>query len=484
MTEVAEANAAGSVVAKMTLPTLTAMVVGSMVGAGVFSLPARFGAATGVAGALAAWAIAGSGMLMLALVFQNLAVRKPHLDSGVFAYAKAGFGDYVGFNSAFGYWASACAGNCFYWVFIMTTIGRAFPALGKGDTALAVALSSVGVWVFHFLIARGVKQAAGINRIVTVAKLVPIVVFIVLVALAFSSGQFHANWWGGQTASLSTLFSQVRATMIVTTFVFLGIEGASVYSRFAKRREDIGRATVLGFVSVLSVFALVTLLSYGVLPRSELATARQPSMGTVLESVVGPWGSTFISFGVVISVLGAYLAWTLMAAEVMFIPATNDDMPVFLRRMNRAGTPIAALVLTTILVQVFLLVTLASDDALNLLLDLCTSLSLIPYFLAAAYGLKIALSGETYERDRGPRTRHLVIGAAATVYTIFLLYTAGATFLLLSCVIYAPGTILYVMARRENKRTLFNRRELVLCLLLLAGAVAGIVSLITGTIHI
>lgn len=175
-----------------------------------------------------------------------------------------------------------------------------------------------------------------------------------LVGFAFSSVQFRANWWGGQPASFSTLFSQVRVTMIVTTWVFLGIEGASVYSRYAKRREDVGRATVPGFLSVLSIFALVTLLSHGVMPRTELAHARQPSMGTVLESVVGPWGSTFISFAVVISVLGAYLAWTLMAAEVMYIPATNDDMPRFLRRVNTSGTPIVALILTTVLIQIFL----------------------------------------------------------------------------------------------------------------------------------
>src|SRR3712207_5055640 len=79
--------------AKMSLPTLTGMVVGSMVGAGVFSLPARFGVATGILGSLIAWAIAGTGILMLAFVFQNLAIRKPELDSGVFIYAKAGFGE-------------------------------------------------------------------------------------------------------------------------------------------------------------------------------------------------------------------------------------------------------------------------------------------------------------------------------------------------------------------------------------------------------
>ena len=86
---------------KFSLPTLTAMVVGSMVGAGIFSLPGRFGTATGPFGALIAWAIAGGGMLMLAFVFQSLAERKPDIDSGIFAYAKAGFGNYLGFAAAF-----------------------------------------------------------------------------------------------------------------------------------------------------------------------------------------------------------------------------------------------------------------------------------------------------------------------------------------------------------------------------------------------
>src|SRR5689334_24235013 len=105
-------------VQKLPVMTLAAMVVGSMVGAGVFSLPRNFAQATGVYGALIAWAIAGLGMLMLAFVFQTLAVRKPELDAGVYAYAKAGFGAYPGFFSAFGYWASACVGNVTYWVLI------------------------------------------------------------------------------------------------------------------------------------------------------------------------------------------------------------------------------------------------------------------------------------------------------------------------------------------------------------------------------
>src|SRR5262245_53803627 len=261
---------------KITLLTLAAMVIGSMVGAGVFNLPSRFARETGVAGALVAWAIAGAGMLMLCFVFQTLAVRKPDLDSGVYAYAKAGFGQYLGFFSAFGFWASACAGNTFYWVLIMSTIGAIAPVLGEGDTLLAAALSSVGVWFFYWLIRRGVRQATSINRIVTFAKVIPIVFFIVLSLFYLDPHVFADNFSGDAYGSL---FSQVTGTMLITVFVFLGIESASVYSRHAKRREDVGKATLLGFVSVLAVFASVTIVSYGIIPYQQIADLRQPSMG-------------------------------------------------------------------------------------------------------------------------------------------------------------------------------------------------------------
>jgi arginine:ornithine antiporter/lysine permease len=310
--------------AKLSMMTMTMMVVGSMVGAGVFSLPARFAQETGIAGALIAWVVAGTGMLMLAFVFQTLAVRKPKLDSGVYAYAKAGFGEYLGFFSAFGYWASACVGNVTYWVLIMSTIGAIAPALGDGDTVLAVVLSSVCLWLFFFLIRRGVKEAAVINRIVTIAKVIPILVFVILCLFYLKPHVFADNWGGADYAG--SLFQQVRGTMLITVFVFLGVEGASVYSRHAKRREDVGRATVLGFLSVFCVFASVTIVSYGILPMDQIAQLRQPSMAAVLEAAVGTWGMVFVSVGLIVSVLGAYLAWTLMAAEVLFVAAKDSAL--------------------------------------------------------------------------------------------------------------------------------------------------------------
>ncbi len=189
---------------KMPLATLTAMVVGGMVGAGVFSIPRNFAMATGVYGALIAWTIAGAGMLMLAFVFQKLANRKPDLDAGVYAYARAGFGPYLGFASAFGYWASACVGNVSYWVLIKSTLGAVFPFFGDGNTVSAVAVSSVGIWAFHFLVLRGTKEAAAINKIVTIAKVIPLLLFLVLVIFAFKPDVFAANLWGGTACRRST----------------------------------------------------------------------------------------------------------------------------------------------------------------------------------------------------------------------------------------------------------------------------------------
>lgn len=478
-----ETEAPTTAVAKMSLPTLAAMVVGSMVGAGVFSLPARFGVATGILGSLIAWAVAGTGMLMLAFVFQALAIRKPQLDSGVFIYAKAGFGDYAGFNSAIGFWASTVAGNTFYWVFISATIGSFYGGFGDGDTVLAALLGSLGVWFFHILIARGVRDAAVINRIVTVFKILPILVFIVVLFVNFESGVFSDNWTAHGYGDLGGLNEQVRNTMLITTFVFIGIEGASVYSRYAKRREDVGKATVLGFLGVLSIFALVTLSSYSVLAQPELARTRQPSMIGVFQSVVGDWGKVFISVAVIVSVLGAYLAWTLMAAEVMYIPARNEDFPQFLGRENDKGAPITALVVTSLAVQALLAATVVLTDALNFMLDLSTSLALIPYFLAAAYALKLGLVGESYE-GVAPRTRRreTIVAGAATAYTLFLFEAAGLKFLLLATVLLAPATLLYVKARSERGRRVFTPTEMVLCATIVVGGAVGVVGLWTGRI--
>jgi arginine:ornithine antiporter/lysine permease len=136
-------------------------------------------------------------------------------------------------------------------------------------------------------------------------------------------------------------------------------------------------------------------------------------------------------------------------------------------------------------VQGVLALTLVVSDALNFLLDLATSLSLIPYFLAAAYALKIGLTGEAYDGvDRRTRRKESIIAGIATAYTLFLFEAAGLKFLILCTIILAPMTLLYIKARSENERRIFSPSELALFLIILASAVVGLVGLWSGSITI
>jgi arginine:ornithine antiporter/lysine permease len=470
-------------VQKFSFWALTAMVVGSMVGAGIFSLPSTFATATGPFGAIIAWMIAAGGMYTLARVFQVLAERKPNLDAGVYAYARAGFGDYAGFLAALGYWLGSCIGNVSYWVLIKSTLGRFFPIFGEGNNVAAILVASAGIWLFHFMILRGVQQAATINTIVTIAKIVPILVFILILFFAFKANLFRLNFWGGEGLT-GGIFDQVRATMLVTVFVFIGIEGASVYSRYAGKRSDVGKATILGFIGVTSLMVLVTLLPYAVLQRPEIAGMRQPSMAAVLEAVAGHWGTVFVSIGLIVSVLGAYLAWSLICAEVLFTAANTRDMPQVFARENANKVPAPALWLTNIVIQLFVISTYWSHDAFSLMLKLTGSMALIPYFLVAAYGVLIAKRGETYEVRPGERNRDLIIAGIAALYTAFMLYAGGMKFVLLAAILYAPGTLLYLWARREQNKQIFTGIEWGIFALAAIGAVIGIYGLATGSITI
>ena len=454
-----------------------------MVGAGIFNLPARFGTATGPFGALIAWLIAGTGMYALARVFQILAERKPKIDAGVFAYAKEGFGDYMGFLSAFGYWLGSCLGNVFYWVLIGATLGTFFPVFADGSSATAIIVSLIGVWAFHFMILRGVEQATYINFVVTIAKIVPIIVAILIFVFAFNWDQFRENFWGGVGMPEKSLISQVRDTMLITVFVFLGIEGASVYSRYAKTRADVGTATILGFVGVTGLMVAVTLLPYAVMPRAGVAGLRQPSLASALEAVVGHWGAVFISIGVLVSVLGAFLAWSLIAAEVLYAAAKSRDMPKIFAAENANRAPVNALWITNIVVSLFVISTWWSRDAFNFMLDMTSVTALLPYLLVAGYGVLIARRGEGYEAVPQEAGRDQFIAWVAVVYTMVMFVAAGLKYVILVAVLFVPGTlILYFWARREQKAQFFKGPEIVIFAITMLLGIIGLIGLLTGRI--
>ncbi|WCK69173.1 arginine-ornithine antiporter [Agrobacterium tumefaciens] len=476
-TEAADASrpAPGIASKKLGLLPLAALVVGSMIGGGVFSLPQNMAKGASPGAVIIGWLITGVGMLALAFVYQGLSTRKPALDAGPYAYARAGFGDFVGFNSAWGYWLSAWIGNVSYVVLIFGALSYFYPAFGaEGNSTQAIVGASIVLWATHAVILIGIRQAAIINILTTIAKLAPIALFIVLLMIAFRLPTFKLDVWGSATPELGSIIAQVKSTMLVTLWVFIGIEGASVYSGRAAKRADIGRATIIGFVVALAAYLFVSLLPFGVLTQPELAKLpAAASMANVLEQVVGPWGSVLVRIGLVISVAGAFLSWTLFAAEIPYRAAREGILPAVFATENKNGSPSGSLWITNLLVQLFLIVTFYANSTYLALFYIASTAILVPYVLSGAYAFKLAMSGNGYAPGEA-RGRDMFTGALATVYGCWLIYAAGPTYLLMCALLYAVGVPVYWWARHARGEKAFSGFEaLIGAGIVIAAALAG-----------
>ena len=449
---------------KLGLSALTALVLSSMLGAGVFSLPQNMAAVASPSALLIGWAITGVGIMFLAFAMLLLTRIRPDLDGGIFTYAREGFGELIGFCSAWGYWLCAVIANVSYLVIVFSALSffTDTPELrlfGDGNTWQSIVGASVLLWVVHFLVLRGVQTAAGINLVATLAKLLPLGAFVALAALAFQLDTFRLDFSG--VALGVPVWEQVKNTMLITLWVFIGVEGAVVVSARARHKRDVGRATLLAVLSALAVYLLVTLLSLGVVPRSELAEMRNPSMAGLMVRLMGSWGEIVIAAGLIVSVCGAYLSWTIMAAEVPYLAATHKAFPRLFARQNRNNAPSASLWLTNISVQASLVLIWLTGSDYGTLLTIASEMILVPYLLVGAFLLKIAT-----------RPLHQAVGIGACIYGLWLLYASGPVHLLLSVVLYAPGLLVFLYARRthQHDRSL-KRRELALIGLLLVAAV-------------
>jgi arginine:ornithine antiporter / lysine permease len=469
---------------KLGVLALTALVVGAMIGGGAFDLPMNMASGASAGAVLIGWVITGIGMVALALSFQNLSLRKPELDSGIYSYARAGFGEFIGFNSAWGYWLSAWFGNIAYATLLFSALSYFFPVFGQGNNLASIVGASILLWAIQALVLRGVKEASLVNAVVTVAKLVPLIVFTVAVVIAFHLHQFVQGFWGlGQGFSWGAVAEQVRSTMLVTLWVFIGVEGAVVLSARARERRDIGRATVLGLLGTMLIYVLISVLPYGVMSQSQLGSLKTPSTAYVLAQIVGPWGAGLINFGLVVSLLGAWLGWTLLAAEIPLAAAKDGVFPQQFRRENSNGSPSVSLVVTSGLIQLFLVLVLFSQSTYQALYSMASAAILVPYLFSALYQLKLAWTGEAYAPDES-RGRDLVIGIVATLYAFWMVYAAGWSYLLTTAVLYAPGILVYWWSRRQAEQRAFRPFESVLAVLLVVAAAMAITLMATGKLSI
>ncbi|MBY6179777.1 arginine-ornithine antiporter [Staphylococcaceae bacterium DP2N0-1] len=468
---------------KLGKTSLIGLVIGSMIGGGAFNIISDMGGQAGGLAIMIGWIITAIGMISLAFVFQNLTNVRPDLEGGIYSYAQAGFGDFIGFSSAWGYWFAAFLGNVAYATLLMSAVGNFFPIFKGGNTLPSIIVASFLLWGVHFLILRGVETAAFINSIVTVAKLIPIFLVIICMIVVFNFDTFKAGFYGmtsGGTGIFSwgDTISQVKSTMLVTVWVFTGIEGAVVFSGRAKSKKDVGTATVIGLVSVLVIYFLMTVLAQGVIQQNQIADLASPSMAQVLEHIVGHWGSVLVNIGLIISVLGAWLGWTLLAGELPFIVAKDGLFPKWFAKENKNKAPINALLITNILVQIFLISMLFTDSAYQFAFSLASSAILIPYMFSAFYQLKY-----TIEHKGHATVKQWAIGIIASIYAIWLVYAAGIDYLLLTMLLYIPGLFVYRFVQRNNHKPL-TKGDYILFAVIIILAIIGIIRLTMGSVSV
>lgn len=465
---------------------LTMFGIGLILASGAFAIPGDFAAAGAYPlASLLGWAVAGVGMFSLCMCYLRLGIARPDLTSGLYTYAREGFGDFIGFSSAWGYWISAILAQITFLNMLFGTLGQIFPVFGDGANLVSVITQSVIIWVLAFMILKGVNQAVSINAVVVAAKLMPVMALLVAIvfARAFDPEVFMQNFTG--EGSGMSLFEQVKSTTFITVWIFIGVEGAVVISARAKTTKIAGRAAAISFLCMLAIYMMISILSMGVLPTEELALLPTPSVAGVLEAVVGPWGATLVNVAVIVSICGALFTYTILCVESASAPAAEGCFPKFFTKLNKHNSPINATIVSTLVIQVFMIVIVFNEATYQVCYALSTSMIMIPYFISALYALKSCCKGELtgiYENAGGKITTW-IFAIIASVYGFWMLYSTGASAILTCSVLYGPGILLYLKAQKDYGRRTFPKTvDIIATAVIMIAFVASIILMATGKV--
>ncbi len=464
---------------------LIGMVISSCIGSGVFAITGQLAQVSAPGSTLVAWGVVGFGFMMLALSLANLGAKRPEL-RGIFQYAEEGFGPFAGFISGWGYWLSAWLGNVAFATMMMSTLGYFFPAFLPGNTIPCIALASVIMWLLTLLVIRGVESASFLNAIVMVCKVVSIGVFIAFAIFLFNADVFTADFWGtlqnnmiamgelgDEAVSLGGVGEQVGNCLIILMWTFVGIEGATVMSSRARKKSQVGKATVIGLICLLAIYISASVLPYGYLPYTEIAAMDYPAMLYVFNSMAPGWGGAFVSIAIIISVMGSWLSFTILPAETTSDMAERKLLPASWGKLNAKHAPQFSLLLVGACTQAFMLTLLFSEDAYNFAFSLCTVAIVITWTMAAAYQVKYSAQHK--------QTGQMAIGIIAVAFQVIGVLFNGWSFLLLTCVGYIPGFLVYAKARKDQGKGL-TRSERIGMIVIGALGVLSLVLLALGII--
>ncbi len=469
---------------------LAGIVISSMIGGGIYSLPQNMAAGASAGAVILAWLITGIGVYFIVNTFRILSAVRPDLTAGIYMYSREGFGPYVGFTIGWAYWLCQICGNGGYAVITMDALNYFFPHdFTGGNNLYSIIGGSILIWSFNALVLRGIKQATLVNLIGTIAKIVPLVLFVLIVAFMFQFDKFEFNFWGEDPSTASVLGDlpkQIKSTMMVTLWAFIGIEGAVVMSQHAKSPQTVGRATFLGYIGCLAIYILLSVLPFGVMNQEQLAQVANPSTAGVLEVLVGKWGAYLMNIGVLISVLTSWLAWTMITAQIPQAAAENGTFPKEFALQNDKEAPVVSLWVTSTIMQLFMFLVYFSSNAWNTMLTITGVMVLPAYLSSCAYLWKICGDHEYPTKFYIKRSTALLSGILGVGYSAWLIYAAGLKYLMLAVIFMALGIPVYVWAKRQNEpdAPFFTHKEKCLAILMVFIAFIAIYSMMSGIVKL
>ena len=466
---------------KLGIVGLSAMVFSSVVGGGIYDISQNMACGAALGATIISWIVTAVGMLFLVMTFKILAKRRTDLKGGLYQYAREGFGNFIGFNVAWGFWLCTAFGNVAYAVMLNDSAASLFPVLHEHRLPTVI-FGTVLIWLMYFIVSRGIRTASSVNIFISAVKLTSICFIIGILFIFFKVGLFTTDIWG-QAAGLGSVGGQVKTTMLSTLWCFVGIEGAVTMSSRAKREKDVGKAGIIGFLSAWTLYVLVTLLSFGVMTQQQLAGLPDPSIAYILKSTCGDWAYWFVVVAIFISLLGSWVSWTLSCSEVPYEAAVVKLFPRRFLKINKKNMPSFGMILSCVIMNLTLCLVVTADSVYQAALTLTSLMALPAYLFCALFLCKDSLKPGCGDMTLKSRKK-MIIGTLTAIFCGYIFYSTGWQLLLGTLVLYLPGIFVFIKAHRQYypHKPLLTRGEKPLFALLLIGGIVALVLIFQGEI--
>jgi len=420
---------------KIGLITSTALVVGNMIGAGIFILPASLSKYGGIS--LLGWVFTASGALILAKIFSNFSKIIVNKSGGPYLYSKQGFGDFIGFLVAWGYWISTWISNAAIAIAIIGGLSFFFPIL-QTNSVVAVSIGLSMIWFFTWINSKGMRTTGKIQLITTVLKLLPLVFVIIFGIFFFSLDNFPEFNMTGE--SNFTSFSLVAA---LTLYAFLGLESASIpLENIHNPEKTVPKATMYGTIISTCIYIFSTIVLFGILPTETLQNSPAP-FAEAGEIIGGKYTGYFIAIGAIISGMGALNGWILILAQIPMAAAKDEMFPMIFKRKNKKGVPILGLVIGSILSSVVMLMNFSENlvTQFTFIVNLTVLACLVPYlFVSASYAIVIIQN----KNHTNSIVKTVLLGLFGFLYSLWAIYGSSAEVVFYGLLLLLLGIPFYV----------------------------------------